>query len=343
VALYDSIVLEIEHGLLDKELRASDLLGEQRKVVRRGAESYRVGFDFYSENHIRTEMANNAEGSGYWIKAGQTAKYRRVAQGLYRVIALDEQEELLDAMDVTVQATDPECASPVERLVCYLEREPFQVFDRKRKVLFPQHPVIGLDLRIAAYFWPVPTVDFKATEQVLQGFVARARDLLVDLQGNAAQVLALFAEICKWGGVRLPTEDAQLVVDNLLLAIHKDRKRPAAMNSAWTKLYAFFYPEGFVIYDSRVATALVSMAESVMADVDLIAFKKIYPGLGRVSGRGGSRPRATCSRWRNAYTSWSAQLDANDLVQAMLAVLNLRAKGSYSLRQLEAVLFMEGY
>jgi len=350
MALHDSIILEIENGLLDKQLRATDLLGEERKVTRivdgKGVERYRVGFDFYSENHIRSEMPNNAEVSGYWVKAGQVAKYRRLEEGLYRVVAFDEQDELLDIHEAA--ATDSLVdgvisMTPEQRLACYLELEPFQIFDRKRKTLYPLQPVIGFSARISAYFWPVQTVGFVSTERVLQGFVARARDLKSDLQERADDVLALFADICKWGGVRLPTNDAQVVVDNLCLAAHRSRKHPAAMNSAWTKLYAFFYPEDFLIYDSRVATALVSMAESVMEDSELEVFKAAYPGLGVIPGRGGSRPRVSRSRWKNAYTSWTAQLDANALAQAVLAVLNQKENAHYSLRQLEAVLFMEGY
>ena len=62
-----------------------------------------------------------------------------------------------------------------------------------------------------------------------------------------------------------------------------------------------FYPDDFVIYDSRVATALVAIAEAVFDDVELDSFKTQYPNLGLIAGRGGSRPRATRTVWRNAY------------------------------------------
>lgn len=349
MALYDSIILEIDNGVLERELRAADLLGDERKVFWRidgkEVERYRVGFDFYCESHIRTEMANHAEGTGYSVRAGQVAKYRRVAEGLYRVIALNEQEEWLEKEEAPVPSAIA-VSSPVkleDRIACYLENEPFQIFNRKRKSLHPKKPVMGMDARISCYFWPTPAVGYGDTEQRLQGFVARAQRLLGDLQGNALEALALFSEICQWGGVRLPTEDPQVVVDNLCLAAQKSQRSPASMNSAWTKLYAIFYPDDFLIYDSRVATALVSIAESVMADTDLSAFRKAYPSLGVISGRGGSRPRATRTFWSNAYTSWSAQLDANDLAKTVLISLNQRGGHTYSLRQLEAVLFMEGY
>jgi hypothetical protein len=173
--------------------------------------------------------------------------------------------------------------------------------------------------------------------------MGRARDLLSNLQGGAEQVLTLFGDICAWGGVQLPTDDAQVVVDNLIRAQSQSRRTPAAMNSAWTKLYAIFYPGDFIIYDSRVATAMIAIAEQCMIDAELVTFKNSYPNLGNVAGRGGSRPRTTSTFWRNAYTSWPAQLDANELAKKVLSQLNRRLSKTYSLRQLEAVLFMEGY
>lgn len=349
MTLHDSIILEVQNGKLASELRSTDLLGDERKVLRRvkdaDVERYRVGFDFFSETHIRTELANNAEDTGYWVKAGQPAKYKRVAEGLYRVIAIEELEELLDANEGAPlpALAFSQVAVLEERLACFLEQEPFQIYDKMRRSHHPQQPVIGFDARLSSYFWPNPSVGFAATDLHLQGLIGRARDLQVDLNANAEQVLALFADICAWGGVRLPTDDAQVVVENLTRAQRQSRQTPASMNSAWTKLYAIFYPDDFVIYDSRVATAMIAIAEQCMSDCELITFKKSYPNLGKVAGRGGSRPRATATFWRNAYTSWPAQLDANELATKVLSQLNRRLHKTYSLRQLEAVLFMEGY
>lgn len=349
MTLHDSIILEIQNGKLASELRSTDLLGDERKVLRRvkdaDVERYRVGFDFYSESHVRTELANNAEDTGYWVRAGQPAKYKRVGEGLYRVIAIEEIEELLETSeDASLPAlTCSQISVLEERLACFLEQEPFQIYDKMRRNHHPQQPVIGFDARLSSYFWPNPSVGFAATGLRLQGFIDRARDLQNDLYANAVQVLALFADICAWGGVQVPTDDAQVVVDNLIRAEHQSRQTPALMNSAWTKLYAIFYPDDFVIYDSRVATAMIAIAEQCMSDSELVTFKNSYPNIGKVAGRGGSRPRTTATFWRDAYTSWPAQLDANKLAAKVLSHLNRRLHKTYSLRQLEAVLFMEGY
>ncbi|WCD81851.1 hypothetical protein [Pseudomonas sp. TUM22785] len=346
MTLHDSIVLEIVNGRLAMELRATDLLGDERRVEvldgEEKVERFRVGFEFFSESHITTEMANRAEDSGYWVKRGETPRYRKVARGLYRVLALEEGEELLTQEASTPVQSDVAGRTAEARFADYLAQVPFQIFDRRRRALYPAQPVEGFAARLGSYFWPSPSVDYLATTKTLNAFIGRARALSVDLAGNAAAVLALFQDICDWGGVKLPTRDAAVVVHNLGEAHKHTPSSSAAMNSAWTKLYAIFYPDDFVIFDSRVATALVSIAEAVLDDAELTGFKQQYPALGTVAGRGGSRPRATRSYWKNAYTSWQAQLDANLLSKRILSALN-GEDGKYTLRELEAVLFMEGY
>lgn len=354
MTLYESIVLEVEQGALPRQLRATDLLGEERRVIRQTPEGdvefFRIGFGFFKKSHIRTQMANAAQGTGYWVRAGQTPQFKRIAEGLYEVLGLSEQEESSEpATQAETPSPVPTQANPLAahsleaRLVNHLVQTPFQIFDRRRRTLYPVQPVTGFKARLDAYFWPSPSTGFTATEKILDGFIARAHMLAADLDRNAGAVLQLFAQICEWGGVRLPTEDAQVVVDNLRLAQRRSRRQAAAMNSAWTKLYAIFYPDDFLIHDSRVATALLGLAEQALPDADVKLLRQRYPALGRVSGRGGSRPRATRLAWRNAYTCWAAQLDANALGQAMLAALNQAGPEQYTLRHLEATLFMEGY
>ncbi|WP_060484216.1 hypothetical protein [Pseudomonas sp. NBRC 111123] len=351
MTLYESIVLEVEQGALPRQLRATDLLGEDRRVIRQtlegNVECYRVGFGFFKKSHIRTQMANAAQGTGHWVKAGQAPQYKRIAEGLYEVLGLTEQEETAVEAEapqpVAAQANLQGAPSIEAHLMNHLIQTPFQIFDRKRRTLYPEQPVTGFKARLDTYFWPSPATGYIATEKVLDDFIARARLLAEDLDRNADAVLQLFAEICAWGGVRVPTEDAQVVVDNLRLAQRRSRRQAAAMNGAWTKLYAMFYPDDFLIYDSRVATALLELAEQALTDNDVALLRQRYPALGRVAGRGGSRPRSTSMVWRNAYTCWAAQLDANALGQAMLVALNQAGSEQYRLRHLEATLFMEGY
>jgi len=349
--LHDSILLELQQGTLPHPLRARDLLTADRRVLRQTpkgtAEYYRVGFSFFKKSHVRTQMANAAQDTGHWVNAGQAPQYKRVAKGLYEVLGLTEQEETLEQPTSPPPTPSPanlHCAQSMEaRLVTHLIQTPFQILDRKRRTLHPQQPAVGFNARLDAYFWPTPAINFIATERILDGFISRARSMAPNLDHNASAVLQLFSEICKWGGVRLPTQVPQVVINNLRRAQHRSRTQVAAMNSAWTKLYAVFYPEDFLIYDSRVATALLGLAETTLSDDEIAQLRQRYPALGKVAGRGGSRPRATCLAWRNAYRCWAAQLDANALGQAMLAALNAKSLKLYTLRHLEATLFMEGY
>lgn len=350
MALHDAIALEIHAGALPPHFRATDLKTIERRVylsLTDASERYRVGLDFFAANTISTQLANLCELTGNSTRSGQVARYRRVAEGLYELLGLEETQELSPeaAQDCVIPlSTYCDSLSPFEaRFAGYLENEPFQIYDRRRRKVYPAEAVQGLDKRLSSYFWPSPQVGFQDTEQVLKGFIAQAQVLSLDLGANANAVLALFALICQWGGVRLPTQNANEVIRNLQLAAKRSAQQPAAMNSAWTKLYAMFYPDDFVIYDSRVATALVAIAEAVFSDAELASFKTLYPGLGVIIGRGGSRPRTTRTVWRNAYLSWSAQLDANRLLAAIVRSLDTRSGLTWNVRQLEAMLFMEGY
>ncbi|ROM33631.1 hypothetical protein BK648_22855 [Pseudomonas poae] len=348
MALHDAIALEIQAGALPLNFSAADLKTSRRRVYLSPTdanERYRVGLDFFAVDTINMQLENLCENADYWVRNGQVARYRRVAGDLYELLGLDETQELTAEIEPNAK-TYLRCngLSPLEaRFAFYLEHEPFQIYDRRRRKVHPAHPAQGLEARLSSYFWPSPEVDFAATEKRLQSFIAKAQELKHNLVGKADEVLALFTAICQWGGVRLPTQEADAVVVNLQRAADRNAQKPAAMNSAWTKLYAMFCPDDFVIHDSRVATALVAIAEAVFNDDELDSFKVQYPNLGLIAGRGGSRPRATRTIWRNAYMSWPAQLDANRLVASIVQALNARSGLTYSARQLEAVLFMEGY
>ncbi|MDF0732675.1 hypothetical protein P0Y43_18470 [Pseudomonas entomophila] len=344
MTLYESIVLEIEQGQLPRTLRATDLLTVQRKVLREGSECFRVGFDFYSDKTIRSEFSNHEQGTGFNVRAGRAPRYVRLERGCYQVFALTEDDEYLGAAPaMTPPAPWPANLGLEARMAWYLAQQPFQIHDRKHRRLHPPQPVTGLQKRLDAYFWPGVHDNYKINAAKLSGYVSDACRYASDMQRHKAQIYTLFDAICGWGGVRVPTSDPDVVVGNLGLAAKMNRHQPASMNSAWTKLYAMFYPSDFLIFDSRVATAFVSIAEAVMSDDELLQFQSRYPALGRVTGRGGTRPRATRVRWRNGYACWRAQLDANALGQKMLDAINAQADQQYTLRELEAMLFMEGY
>ncbi len=251
---------------------------------------------------------------------------------------------------------------PVAIIIRYVAEKPFQAH-------YLRHPISsiknGWGPRLAGYHWPSPNRTWQAassTVGVLSSEIQLAtRRLELDPCDStaAAALLLAFKGTCVWGGVRLPESDLCTLAAEVLhalprLLMSQEPPRHCRLNSAWTKLYAFALPDNCVIYDSRVATALTSILDPVMIKVSTSPKWQPYRALGSVNGRGGSRPRDLTWLWPNGYQAWSSQIAANRLCVGILEELNNRAKAGsefcksndsspWSLREVEAVLFMEGY
>ncbi|NWB95824.1 hypothetical protein HX882_08000 [Pseudomonas gingeri] len=128
---------------------------------------------------LTSQLANLCENTGYLVHKGQTARYRRVADGVYELLGLNEAQELTAAVEPAAEVPVPidwQSLSTWEaRFAFYLEQEPFQIYDRRRRQVYPAQAVQGLEARLSRYFWPSPGVDFVTTEGVLQGFIDQAR------------------------------------------------------------------------------------------------------------------------------------------------------------------------
>ena len=141
-------------------------------------------------------------------------------------------------------------------------------------------------------------------------------------------------------------------------ALRDDANARANMNSGWTKVAAFA-TAGFeeiedgrpqAIWDSRVATAVLSRLESVVpAHVDIA---ELFPGVGTVPGRGGTRPREQLRKWPSGYGSWRGQVAGSRVVRDIRDILNEEGYGlpqleggptKWTTRNVEMVLFMDGY
>jgi hypothetical protein len=68
-ALADKIVFLYKSGALPSPFSVDDI----RKHFR----------DDYTENHIRSVMANYCSGTGYWTSEGRTARFKRHSRGKY--------------------------------------------------------------------------------------------------------------------------------------------------------------------------------------------------------------------------------------------------------------------
>ena len=112
-----------------------------------------------------------------------------------------------------------------------------------------------------------------------------------------------------------------LISSVILSALQWKRVNPALMDSGWTKLAAFStdWLEGTdrtpqVIYDSRVANALIRNVEKLIKGGDNDWLLGLLPTLQRhlrtVPGRGGSRGQPYQLRWKSGYGRWDAHLRA---------------------------------
>ena len=253
--------------------------------------------------------------------------------------------------------SDEENPDPVQIIVDTIAQRPYQYYFKRQRRLHPAESVVGWEARLDAYFWPSLERTWERNVPLLQRFVETFETLQIGRPGmgtevNRSRLLDLFTEICLWGGVKLPEDNCRILYDEVSLALEQlDRgelPRECRINSAWTKLYAIARPATCVIFDSRVAASLTSILDHYMDRLSGSALYEPYEALGYVNGRGGSRPRSLNYEWRNGYKRWDSQCAANRLCMEVVGRLNERVvkterDRSWTLREVEAVLFMDGY
>lgn len=252
----------------------------------------------------------------------------------------------------------------LQALVRQLDLEPFQPVYRKR----PQgQPVTGWHARLSSYFWPAPHVGYRETQVAMCELIAASRRLAQALLEGRSwtkeeqdQAVRLAHAVFKWGGV---PQDTRTVNPATVQAVYEaaladDATSQALMNSGWTKVAAFATasmeeevggrPQA--IWDSRVATSIVSRLEQVVpADVDMAG---LFPDVGTVPGRGGTRPRPLGRKWPSGYRTWRGQVAGSSVVREIRDILNdsryplPKSEGGptrWTTRDVEMVLFMDGY
>ncbi|TXF97871.1 hypothetical protein [Massilia arenae] len=252
-------------------------------------------------------------------------------------------------------------AGHLAELVRQIHAEPFQPAYRKKTF---GAPVTGWDARLKAYFWPLPAQDYVRTSTAVQQLAGRARALAEILDSDRAwgdeegsMAVALAHDIFAWGGVPQNPETVTpaTVREVFLAALNNHGASKAHMNSGWTKVAAFAtahledhgqrHPQ--VIWDSRVATAIIGRLDRIAVPASL------FPGIGTVPGQGGTRPRPLTSAWPQGYRSWASQVAGSALVREIRDILNRGdypkmplpdgGEGPWTTRGVEMVLFMDGY
>jgi hypothetical protein len=249
-------------------------------------------------------------------------------------------------------------------LVRQIHAETFQPVYRKR-IVGPA--VIGWEARLRAYFWPGPHCGYRETLTAMQTLTEESGKLAQALiehrcwsNEEQTQAVRLAHEVFKWGGV---PQDPDTVTPSTVQAVYEaalcdDANAQANMNSGWTKVAAFATaglekiedgrPQA--IWDSRVATAVICRLERVVpANVDIA---QLFPGVGTVPGRGGTRPREQARKWPSGYRTWRGQVAGSRVVREIRDILNEKSYGlpefeggpsKWTTRDVEMVLFMDGY
>lgn len=266
----------------------------------------------------------------------------------------------------------------VSALVRDVHDEPFQPRHREDPV---GGTIVGWPDRLRSYFWPTPAVDLGITARLMEPWFERAGVLSARLVQNGAwtaderaDATALAWGMLAWGGTTRQRDFGRWVVEAVFRrALGLSGADDAPMNSGWSKVAALAtgYLEGrperapHVIWDSRVSASIVFRLDASMTnDGDLAPSDanptQVFPRIGIVQGRGGSRkaggerePSRLRLKWAHAYGSWSSQDAGSELVRELRDELN---DGGYppmptpngrsvpwTIRGVESVLFMDGY
>ena len=276
-----------------------------------------------------------------------------------------------ETVDLHLMNASPNRSSLLKALVEDIHKSPFQSQYRKKPV--NSAPITGWDDRLNAYFWPNPSVNYATTYSQLQGMLTSAKKLARELQANQGwndieqtEAVQLANEIFIWGGVpqRPSTVTAKNIQAIFIDALNENADSTALMNSGWTKVAAFATahledmelrnPQ--VIWDSRVAASIISRLDRIIGETVNGQPKSIFPNIGTIPGRGGSRPRKYNLSWPNGYQRWTTQIRGSELVREMREILNDpkneyppmplptdNFRGAWTTRGVEMVLFMDGY
>jgi hypothetical protein len=280
---------------------------------------------------------------------------------------VDSEEENISNFDIpNSDSSIPSLGSGVgwvQKFVEMVNRERFDPQYRRKSL---GSAIYGWGNRLNAYFWPTPVCGLSVTTAALSSHTGPlqhlANKVLVHAPWTPADdttAVACAKGIFHWGRVLRGTPTASEVRAAMEMAIHGSTELKAPpMNSTWTKLAAFsteHLANPHVIWDSRVATSVTWRLEQLFlaAGHSTVPYgsPEIPRNLGPMQvGRGGTRPRNLKLNWRNAYGRWEAQFAASEFVRLVRDHLNANkaiypkhAPAPWTVREVEQVLFMDGY
>lgn len=251
------------------------------------------------------------------------------------------------------------CWEPADIVIEYIARLPFQLYEKNMDTIFPGSPAIGWTERLKSYRWPSLGDGWETNNQKNTAFRLQLQELdMENIQQaqNAKKLHDMFFQICFWNHLVMPENNPGILAREVQEVVYRlqENEIPVGfrINVAWNKLYALLLPDKFAMYDSRISTALLSILDPFMNVICKTLVWEKYNFLGSIPGRGGSRPRKFSWKWKNGYGNWKSQISANRLLLDIQTRLNSEEEKHkplsgnhrhWTLREIEAVLFMHGY
>lgn len=370
--LKQAIENEIAENKIQPCFEVSDLL--QNRIP--NTSKYKIGGQNYERISITTNLNNFSIGpaprKGHHVQNGQKPWFIKHSDGKFSIFngkspkgpsihparSFRSEKTLKSKNPNNPKATVLNIAT---EFVNYIRNKPFRIMlnSRGKKVKrewFPASgPAMGWLQRLNSYEWD--SKDWVKNSAIINSIIINICAIKSMTTPNAERCSEVaYNKIIKWGnpkGKKLPGKTVYKLLNDVWSG------KITTVDSTITKLYAFAEPDNFVIYDSRVATAIVSIAEDIFrmrsvkknnknTAVDTVSeFREVFNRLGTYKGAGGTRDRGVrYKKWPKAYKKVDAQLQANELCKAIRDVLNNNEeddKSDWTLREVEAVLFMEGY
>lgn len=377
--LRDLIRLEIERGQLAEPFGVSDLraLVDRNRGLLGGVAA---------PEHLNSYLANHSTGPGNRVgeavkRGGARLFIKHKERGTYSLDYAsykgesDDDSEIAEASDAepftkeltragrraTSGGHSPSGGAPAKDAIAaafvhYLREKPYrQLVTRGTQLFWGPGPIMGWNSRLNAYRWKGS--NWSSTQLTLSKFVSQLAQIESNwsIGSNVTTAIGrIYNDIRLWGNPKGSRFSGAQLVE--FLKPLWTAGTIVQVDSTLTKLYAFAKPDTYAIYDSRVAAAIMTIAEDIYRPKTarnrvlhtVEGFRREYPHLGLYNGSGGTRQRGyrAGSGWPNAYRVVAAQMDANDLCRRIRDRLNsLKEDGrsNWTLREVEAVLFMEGY
>jgi hypothetical protein len=251
------------------------------------------------------------------------------------------------------------CWDPADIVIEYIARLPFQMYDKNTDTLFPLSPVTGWTEKLKSYRWPSLSDGLENNNQKYTALRLQLQELDIENLHQAQYAKKLhdiFFQICFWNQLIMPENNPGILAREVREVVIRlqENEIPVGyrINVAWNRLYAHLLPDKFAMYDSRISAALLTILDPFMNVLCRIPIWENYSFLGTIPGRGGSRPRKFSHKWKSGYGNWKTQISANKLLLDIQSRLNSEEERMnplsgnnriWTLREIEAVLFMHGY